>query len=872
MSSEYPRGTVTLLFTDLEGSSELSEQHGLAFEPVRETHFRLLREALTAAGGFECKTAGDALFAAFERASDAVKYAVAVQRLFLNHPWPAAIGALRVRIGMHTGEPFLADEHGRPDYRGPAVNRAARVQAAGHGGQILVSQATLDLARADLPPEVTFESRGIHRLKGVGEDQLWQVCHPELPATFPPLNTLNPERHNLPAPPAPLIGRDSEVASWRAVLSQPGTRLLTLVGPGGMGKTRTALQLAEHCISEFKHGVWWSSLEDARTGEEMLAGLAASLRFTPQPQPGIQSQIARFLRERQLLLVLDNVEQIPDAPRAIGALLQECPGLKCLVTSRRRLGVRAEVVRELEPLSADEAVRLFVERGATQREGFQLTPANTADVAELCRQLEGLPLALELAASRLALLTPREVLRRLDQQFRVLSTSSPDLPPRQRALHATIEWSFHLLTPAEQSLFCQLAVFKGGFDLAAAEAVGEAPEVADAVLTLRRHSLLRDVSNSRLQQTRFAMLESIRAFAASRLAEQADLAAVATARHAAYFANWASERAPALRQRTGEAAALAELGGEQDNLRAALDFNLTSPAPGPATVAELGWVFCAWLQHRGFWAEAVTRSDAMLGKATDWPPATRAALLRQRAGLHLDYFEAEAAARHARTALELARAAGSATEEAEALNLLGLAANRAGQLAEALALLQQALACFRVQRDDAGAAKVLNNLGFVETNRVLAQQPDATPQTAQSYLEEALRLHRARADQRGLAETQTNLGVLVQARGDLAEANAHYTEALASEIELGHKVGVARALYNLAEIAGLRGQAADGQQLAAAAEYLFTEAGSPLARPASELKAQLTAQAGANSVGETTFQGRPLPEVVRIAMQGALER
>lgn len=872
MSGNYPQGTVTLLFTDLEGSSELSEQHGLAFEPVRETHFRLLREALAAAGGFECKTAGDALFAVFERASDAVKFAVAVQRTFAAHPWPAAIGALRIRIGMHTGEPFVADEHGRPDYRGPAVNRAARVQAAGHGGQILLSQTTFELAQTDVPPGVTFESRGIHRLKGVGEDQLWQVCHPELPQAFPPLNTLNPERHNLPAPPAPLVGREVEVNAWRTLLGQPGTRLLTLVGPGGMGKTRTALQLAEHCIGEFKHGVWWSSLEDARTGEEMLLTLAANLRFTPQPQPGIQSQIARFLRERQLLLVLDNVEQIADAPKAIGTLLQECPGLKCLVTSRRRLGVRAEVVRELEPLTDDEAIRLFVERGAAQREGFQLTAANTADVTELCRQLEGLPLALELAASRLALLTPREVLRRLDQQFRVLSTSSPDLPPRQRALHATIEWSYQLLTPAEQSLFCQLAVFKGGFSLAAVEAVGQAPEVADVVLTLRRHSLLRDVSNTRLQQTRFAMLESIRAFAASRLATQAELATSAAARHAAYFAGWAAERAPALRQRTEEAAVLAELGSEQDNLRTALDFSLASQVPGPPAAAELGWVLCAWLQHRGFWAEAVTRSDALLRRAADWPPATRAALLRQRAGLHLDYFEAEAAAQHARTALDLARTSGSATDEAEALNLLGLAANRAGQLTEALALLQQAAALFRVQRDDAGLAKVLNNLGFVETNRVLAQHPDATSLTAQTHLEEALRLHQTRADQRGLAETHTNLGVLIQAGGDLAGANAHYTEALGSEIKLGHKVGVARALYNLAEVAGLRGQAADGQQLAAAAQYLFTEAGSPLARPAGELKAQLTKQAGANPGGETTFQGRPLPEVVRIAMQGSFEK
>lgn len=867
--AEPPVGTVTLLFTDLEGSSELSEKHGRAFEPARAEHYRLLREILARTNGFEAETAGDSLFAVFERVADAVQFAVEVQRAFAVHAWPPEIGPVRIRIGMHTGEPFTGIENGRPFYRGAATNRAARVQAAGHGGQVLLTQAAFDIVRGIAPGEVTFLSLGAHRLKGVGEETLWQACHPELPREFPPLNTLNLERHNLPVPPTPLIGREPEIAAWRALLCQPTTRLLTLVGTGGLGKTRAALQLAEHCVGEFQHGVWWSGLEDARTGDDFLAGLASALRLTPQPQPALQSQLARFLRDRQLLLVLDNVEQLADAPRVVSALLQECPGLKCLVTSRSRLGLRAEVVRELEPLPVEEAVRLFVERAAAQRAGFQLTPANTADVTELCRKLEGVPLALELAASRLVAMTPREVLRRLDQQFRLLTTTSPDLPPRQRALHGTIEWSFNLLAPVEQALFRQLSVFAGGFTLAAAEAVGDVPDVVEGVQHLRHQSLLREVPADTSEATRFTMLESIRAFAAARLAALPELAGATAQRHARHFAMRARELAEPIRCRSEERAAFAATGDEAENLRGALDFSLAQPLPVAA--AELGWTLCAWLQHRGAWAEAVRRCDAVLAASTALPPALRAPLLRQRAGLHLDFHEAEPAASLAKEALALARSASLPAEEAEALNLLGLAANRAGQLEEAVELLRQAHAAFSARRDELGQAKTLNNLGFVETNRWLARQPSASAVAACEFLAGALRLHEARGDQRGLAETHTNLGVLAQEQGDLASASEHYRQALNAEVGLGSRTGVARALFNLAEAAGLRGLAADGWQLASAAHYLFGEAGSPLARHAAELKAKLGAQGSPDPDGtkETSFQGRPLPEVVQLALRVA---
>jgi predicted ATPase/class 3 adenylate cyclase len=594
MPVDLPSGEVTLAFTDIEGSSELSERYQAAFEPVREEHFRLLREAAARWNGIEVGTAGDSLVLVFAEPSDAVRWAVEAQRALLQHAWPLlpsppphpplekggpggvrASGVRvepRVRIGLHTGEPFVSRRpDGAPDCFGPAVNRAARVEEAAHGGQILLSEATRAPALPALPPEIAFHNHGTHRLRGVGEEHLWQALHPGLPRDFPPLRTLNPERHNLPLPPTPFIGREAEIAAWHERLLRPATRLLTLTGFGGMGKTRAALHLAELCAGEFADGVWWIALEEARTAGDVIRRIVRQMRVPVQPHPATEVQLANYLSDRRLLLVLDNVEQVAGAADAIRDLLQAAPGVTCLVTTRRALDLQAEHVVELRPLPASDAERLFLDRARARQVGFDLTDENAADVAELCRHLDGIPLAIELAASRIVGMTPREILHRLNERFRLLQTRAPDLPTRQRALRAAIDWSYDLLAEEDRSLFAQLAVFAGGFTMEDAEAVCEESDIFEGVMELRRHSFLRAETDPETQQTRFLMLESLRAYAGERLREAPNMEQQVRRRHAEHFLAYFRERLDRLRT-PEEVAALRQMEANADNLRAALEW------------------------------------------------------------------------------------------------------------------------------------------------------------------------------------------------------------------------------------------------------------------------------------------------------------
>ena len=521
---DYPTGTVTLVFTDLEGSSELSEKHGAAFEPVRDQHFAVLRKAAARRHGYEVETAGDSLFVVFSSAADAVQFAVEAQQSLAEYSWPAEIGSIRVRIGMHSGEPYIGFDQGRPTYRGPVTNRAARVQAAGHGGQVLLSQAAHDLALPALPSEITLKDLGRHRLKGVGEEHFWQVSHPALADEFPPINTLPASRHNLPLPQTPFVGREAEVQNCLNLLLEPANRLLTLLAFGGMGKTRTALQVAELCFDHFKDGVWWISLENATTGEEMVTRIAEQLRLHLQPQPSVREQIWEFHRDRQLLLVLDNLEQVQgdEAAQVVHGLLNAGPRVKCLVTSRRSLNLTAERVVELMPLPASDAEVLFTQRAAARKANFVLNQQNAEDVAAICRTLEGVPLAIEIAASLIVLLAPRQILKRLDDQLKALVARDPTLPPRQQALRAAIDWSYSLLPESTKVLFAQLAVFAGGFTAEAAESICRCDEedVFEGLMELRNHSLLRAVTDESTQEERLTMLESVRSFALEKAARR----------------------------------------------------------------------------------------------------------------------------------------------------------------------------------------------------------------------------------------------------------------------------------------------------------------------------------------------------------------
>ncbi len=845
-AADYPAGLVTLVFTDIENSSELSERFGAAFEMPRAAHFALLDEAAARWRGIPISTAGDSLFLVFADPPDAVRWAVDAQRALAQHDWHNM--DVRVRIGMHTGEPFPSTEGGgRVNYYGPPVNRAARVMAAGHGGQILVSDAT----RAACPPDffgetaapVTFRDCGVHRLKGVGEERLWQVCHPDLPADFPPLSTLSPERHNLPAPATPFVGRENEIAAWQNVLRRPATRLLTLSGFGGMGKTRTALQLAEQCVEDFAHGAWWVELEEAQTGEEMIGRIAAQLRLPPRPELPVRDHLHQFLRERQLLLILDNVEQVAGAADVIRDLLSDAPGVKCLVTSRRALLLRAETVVEVPPLPGGEAEKLFVERARSSQADFALTSENAADVAELCRRLEGVPLAIELAAARAVGMTPRQMVGRLNERFRLLQTRAPDLPPRQRALRGAIDWSYNLLGDDERALFAQLGVFVGGFTMEDAEAVCESFDVFEDVMELRRHSLFRTMTDPQTQQAQFLLLESLREYALERLLESSDGGTAVRRKHADHYRRFARTRLQTLRT-PQEGAALRQLEDQSGNLRAALAWAKT--VGEHALCAEIALLLGVLLQRQGFRREAVGLVEMGMGEIapqlTNAHPALYAQLLRERAGLHLDHLEAAHARELAQQALALFAGLGDPQGQAQTENLLGQAAMEASDFDQARAHFSLALAHFERVGNIAETAIVHNNLGIVERR----DAANGSKTEAARHLNEALRLHRTLDDQRGMAESLNNLGVLAHGQGDLDEAWRCYVEALSGERALRHPFGEARALSNLGEVAEAQNRLEQACRLFAVSERLFEEVKSAYAIYTADLLAAAAAKQNAS--------------------------
>ncbi len=862
----HPTGKVTLVFTDIEGSSELSEQHGATFEAARREHFRLLREVTARCSGYEVETAGDALFLVFEHASDAVQFAVEAQRAIAAHTWPPQIGELRVRIGMHTGEPFIGEDNGRPIYRGPATNRAARVQSAAHGGQILLSGTAAEAAQAGaLPETITLRDCGEHRLKGVGEMHLWQVCHPALPSEFPPLNTLNPQRHNLPAPTTLLIGRENEVAALRDLLEKPSTRLLTLVGFGGLGKTRLALQMAELCVQGFADGVWWVGLDERRSAEGMVGNIALALRLRPQPETPIKEQLLHFLSGRHLLLVLDNTEQITDAPRVIDDLLKAAPRLQILVTSRRALGLSNERLHEVAPLPPGDATRLFVERACARRHDFALDENNAADIEEICRRLEGVPLALELAASRIASLAPRDILRHLDQRFKVLQTRAPDLPPRQRALRGAIDWSYELLTEDDQSLFAQLAVFARGFTLDDAEAICDALDVFEGVQELRGQSLLRVETDAATHQARFLMLEAVREYAAEKLAATPELDSMVRKRHAEYFQGFAAARIAQLRT-PQETQALQELETHLDNVRAALEWAMRSAQA--ILCARLALELGIFLQRRGLIHDAARRLGIGLQTApqlVEECPELVAQLWRERAGLSLDMMEPETAQNSAEEALALFTRLGDAKGQAEATNLLGLAAKRAGNWDEARRCFGTALTLYGEAEDEIGVAIVQTNLGATECEDAAGDR-----EAAARHLQSALEVRRRYGDRRGVAEALNNLGVLAQEQGQLNEAARYYKDALLCEQQLENTIGVARVLYNLSEIAESRADWPRALYAAVASAHLFDEIGSPLLRYASVLCTRVAAHSHKDEAAlRVQIKDKSLDEIIVWALKTA---
>jgi predicted ATPase/class 3 adenylate cyclase len=620
--AELPSGTVTFLFTDVEGSTRLLARLRGRYAEVLGEHQRLLRAAFDEHDGREVHTEGDGFFVAFARASDAIAAAVSAQRALASQRWPEGVD-VRVRMGVHTGEAEVRQD----DYVGLDVHRAARICAAGHGGQVLISSSTRELVADELPPDVALRDLGEHRLKDLElPEHLFQLVIGDLPADFPPLASLSPRSHRangLPPSPNRTIGRADDVRAVADHVRVDGVRLLTLTGPGGVGKTRLGLEAARAVSAEFADGAHFVSLAALQRPEDVPTAVVKTLAIVMLSGESADHAAERFLSAKHLLLVVDNFEHLLAAAPSIGALLSACPALTVLATSREPLGLHAEERYPVSPLAlparttpenADalaevDAVALFCARARARDPGFDLNDANAPAVAEICRRVDGLPLAIELAAARCRLLSPNEIAQRLDDAVGALASGASDAPARQQTLRATIDWSHDLLSDAEKQCFERFAVFAGGATVKAAETITGADLdtldglVAKSLLVRRQHAHA---------STRVGMLETIRAYATERLAAAADQDAVRE-RHYRYYL--------ALAERHGDERALwgasgkehlARLDAEIDNLHAALAFALSHPGAerALAMAAALGWY---WLM-RNRYADAVNWIDQSLAK------------------------------------------------------------------------------------------------------------------------------------------------------------------------------------------------------------------------------------------------------------------
>ena len=564
--AELPTGTVTFLFTDLEGSTRLWEEHPDAMRVVLSRHDEILRNAVTAHAGHVVKSTGDGVHAVFATAYDAVTAAIAAQLALTREPWPEDV-PVKVRMGLHTGEAELREG----DYYGSTTNRAARLMAVAHGGQILCTLATLGLVRDDLPAGAKFVDLGEHGLRDLAyPERVFQIVHPDLPRDFPLLRSIGAYPTNLPQQLTTFVGREDEIAEVAEALKQ--SRVVTLTGVGGVGKTRLALHVAAAVLPRFPDGAWVSELGPVRDAAAIPEVVATAIGAPPPQGRSVVAGLLDYLQEKQLLLVLDNCEHVIAAVADIvREIAQRCPRVAILATSREGLGVAGErlvvvgslrVAAEgavLEAALNSDAVRLFEQRAAAVRADFTVDEANVGAVLEICRRLDGIPLAIELAAARIRALAPAEIAQRLGERFRLLTGGSRTAVERHQTLRAAVDWSYDLLDERERTVLRRLAAFAGGFDLEAAEAVtagdGVDPiDVVDRLEELVEKSLT--VASGGGPITRYRLLETIRQYAQERL-EEAGESDVIRGRHARYFLTLAERGARSCAASTTSAGATA---------------------------------------------------------------------------------------------------------------------------------------------------------------------------------------------------------------------------------------------------------------------------------------------------------------------------
>jgi predicted ATPase/class 3 adenylate cyclase len=811
-ADQLPTGTVTFLFTDIEGSTRLLQELGDRYAAVRDEHAAIVRRAIDEGGGAEVSTEGDSFFAAFGGPAGAVRAAVAAQRGLAGHGWPAGF-PVRVRMGLHTGEGM----RGGDNYVGIDVNRAARIAAAAHGGQVLVSDATRALVEHALPEGVSLRDLGEHRLKDITQPvRLHDLAIEGLEADFPPPRTLDARRHDLPPQLTSFVGRREEIAEVRRLLGR--TRLLTLTGAGGTGKSRLALQVAGELLPQFQHGVLFVDLSAVSDPALVPAAVARALKVPEAPGRPVLEAVKDHLRDQELLLVVDNFEQVAAAGPVVEELLTSAPRVKVLVTSRVVLALRGEQEYDVPALSRAEAVRLFTERAQAVRPGFRVTDDNAGAVAEITARLDGLPLAIELAATRTKVLTPEQMLPRLRQRLSILTSGARTLPERQRTLRGAIAWSHDLLGAAERRWFARLSVFAGGWTLQSAEAVcdpaGLGLDALEALTSLVDQSLVRRTDPAD-GGPRFSMLESIREFGQEQLAAGGDLDLVVE-RHARHFLDLAEEAEPHLAA-DDQGEWLDRCDREHANIRAALRWAIAAGEADRAQQAAAAlWRF--W-QQRGHlaegrrWLEEVLALPSGQGRT----PA-RAKALAGAGGLAWWQEDIPAARAWYEEALAIERELGEPARIAEALYNQAFVAGAVGDFAAAARLFQESLELFRRAGDEAGATRalwmsVVGDMVAGDWDRPLA------------HAEEAVAAWRRAGDRLRLGDGLVWLAVVYARAGRPADARAAVAEALGVFRAVDSPMGIVSVVLGLSYLARWEDRYEDAVRLAGAAASLRERVG-----------------------------------------------
>lgn len=809
-------GTVTFLFTDIERSTEMWERYRGVMPRALERHDAVMRDVIAACGGRVFKEVGDAFHAVFADPARAITSAIAIQRSLRAEAWETP-EPIRVRIALHAGDAQERDG----DFFGPTLNRTARILAAGHGGQILISQAVERLVEDRFPEGAALRDMGERRLKDLERPvRIFQLVADGIDDDFPPLRTLDVRPHNLPAQASQLVGRERELKAVRDLVLRDSARLVTLTGPGGTGKTRLALQVAAELIDAYRDGVFFVNLTTVREPERLASVILQALDVMPDSGESPDTALRKWLAEREVLLILDNFEQIVDSAPRIGALLRDAPRLTLLVTSQAALRIGGEHAYPLGPLalprsndadpdllSGNEAVALFVERAQAIRPDFHLDSENAADVVSIVRQLDGLPLAIELAATRIQLFTPKALLQRLEHSFDFLSTRARDVPDRHRTLRNAIAWSYDLLDEDEKALFRRQATFDGGYTLDSAEYVCSPPEdpldVLEGLSSLIDKSLLRQRPTDS-GEPRFERLRTVLAFAVECL-EASGEADRWRRRHAEHFASLSDLADEANSTQRDAKARLDRLVLEVDNLRAALKWAVSR---GEADLAvrlcislPLLWFRTGTLEEGQVWLERVLA----MGTALSDPARARALNLLGRIRQIGGDNSPEVAAAFEES-LTIYRRLDDRKGVARALMNLGNLKRRVRELDAAEPMFREALEIYRGLGEAFGHGGALLNLGDLYSAR-------GDREKARSYFEEAREITRRGAARTTYAFSLQYLGTMAIMDGELDRAQELYEESRREFEDLGARPGMAWSRYYLAIVARERGHWAEAREL-----------------------------------------------------------